>query len=77
MIIEPNTKLSYKDGKRRITVWFHNRTDKGIFFSVNIKQASRSFSGGDGYYSSEMINPIHDENEGTADYVNAAIAANS
>jgi hypothetical protein len=77
MNIESNTKLSYKDGNRRITVQFHNQVKDGIYFSVNIKQASKSFTGGDGYYNIGFADPIQNAHPATAEMVRNAIEANS
>lgn len=76
MIIESNSKLSYKNGNQRITVQFHNQVDKGIYFSVNIKQASKSFTGGDGYYNIGCSEPITEAHPATAEMVRKAIEAN-
>jgi len=77
MNIEPNSKLQYKDGKRRITILFGNLVvGKGIFFDVNIKQASQNRTFRGGYYIAGALNPV-DAHPDTVEMLNAAIAANS
>ena len=81
MILQPNTKLGYKDGKRRITVWLQNVSKDDnypgdIYFTVNIKQASKSFSGGDGYVNPETHQVTELRYGGMQEFINKAIAAN-
>lgn len=78
MKLQPNTQLNYKDGKRRITVWLQGVDENTglIFFRVNIKQASKSFSGGTAYVhpDTHIVTEIRDG--GMQQFINAAIAAN-
>lgn len=75
MNIIPNSNLpEYKDGNRRIKVWFHNYVEgKGIYTKIVIKQASKTFGGGDGYYipGSDRCLEMHETTEG---YVRAAMS---
>jgi len=76
MNIEPNSKLQYKDGKRRISILFGNIVEgKGIFFDVNIKQASQNRTFRGGYYIPSSLTV--DAHPDTVEMLNAAIAANS
>jgi len=76
MNIEPNSKLQYKDGKRRISILFGNIVEgKGIFFDVNIKQASQNRTFRGGYYIASSLTV--DAHPDTVEMLNAAIAANS
>jgi hypothetical protein len=78
MELKPNTQLSYKDGKRRITVWMHGQdAETGlILFKVNIKQASKSFSGGTAYVHPTTHEVTEIRDGGMQSFINAAIAAN-
>lgn len=75
MYIEPNTKLQYKDGKRRITVHFNNLVDNGIAVSINIKQASSNLTFKGGYYNNYASDPFVNCDSGAAEYIRCAIAA--
>lgn len=77
MNIEANSKLNYKSGKQRISVLFHNTVEgKGIFFEVRIQQASRNFTGGDGYFQASTGQFVETHPD-TIEYVNKAIEMNS
>jgi hypothetical protein len=81
MKLQPNTQLSYKSGNRRITVWLRNQIEDGehagkIYFNVNIKQASKSFTGGAGYVNPETGDVVETGiGSGGAKYLAAALVA--
>jgi len=77
MKLQPNTQLVYKDGKRRITVWLQNvNPETGlIFFNVNIKQSSKSFTGGSAYVNPDTHEVTEIRDGGMQQYIKAAVAA--
>ena len=77
MQLQPNSQLRYKDGKRRITIWMHGQDEETglILFNVNIKQASKSFSGGTAYVHPDTFQVTEIRDGGMQHYINAAIAA--
>lgn len=78
MKLQPKTQLRYTEGKRRITVWLQNLDEETglIYFNVNIKQASRSFSGGSAYVHPETHEVTEIRDGGMQKFIDAAIAAN-
>ena len=78
MILQPKTQLGYKDGKRRITVWLQNVDEATglIYFNVNIKQASKSFTGGSAYVNPETHQVTEIRDGGMQQFINEAVAAN-